>query len=47
MKKEIINNDTKKSYGLSESDIILENSTLDKNIKNTTLANLEKDNQMK
>ena len=47
MKKEIINNDTKKSYGLSESDIILENSTLDKNIKNTTLANLEKDNRMK
>ena len=47
MKKEIINNDTQKSYGLSESDIILENSTLDKNIKNTTLANLENDNQMK
>ena len=47
MKKEIINNDTQKSCGLSESDIILENSTLDKNIKNTTLANLENDNQMK
>ena len=47
MKKEIINNDTKKSYGLSESNIILENSTFDKNIKNTTLEKLENDNQMK
>ena len=47
MKKVIINNDIKKSYGLSEYDEILENSIFDKKIKNTTLTNLENDNQMK